>query len=817
MKKRILGAAAAFSVLCSVLSGTLLSAGDAFLHAKAAVSPFHDKLLNSTSLGDSSQRRALAEMGDVLYNEGYELAFIAGMLGNFACEGSFGLFESSNYSSGNEPAYLVYMDENWNYRSKYSGQNIVNKNLSEVYTMVCSLEKDNYKGKFGLGCAQWTGERTKNLLKKYMEIAGGSSSITMEQVTKAEGLFMVQEIKTDFKNVYSNWKTNNADNLNTRTAAGNAGRIVCTQYERPSDRLTKQYTRGRKAEDIYTICGGSNAADISDQELGIPYPRPDGSTLIQKGSKGSGVCWVQYALEKLGYATQYGDDGDFGTSTETVVKQFQAASGLGADGQVGAGTIQKIVERMQAIAPSLRPDTELGIPYPRPTGSPVLQKGSTGDDVRWVQYALEMLGYATQYGADGDFGSATESIVKQFQANNGLDADGKVGSATVNMIVSKIKSLTVPAADTELGIPYPRPTGSPVLQKGSKGDDVRWLQYALEKLGYTTPYGTDGDFGSATESIVKQFQTANGLDADGMAGPATIQKIVQRLKGNVPAETTVTKTTTKATTATTATKATTAATRATTAAIVTTTTAKAAIITTAKTTTTAAATTTTTAITTTTTTVTLPELSIPENAVILQPAEQYQIMPNHDNCLFSSSKPGVAVVSGRGIVTALTAGTAIISVINPDGDVVQLTVTVEPPLALEQEAVVLHPAEQYTIQPSKADCTFVSSDKSVAVVSPSGVVTALTVGTATISVISPGNETLELLVTVLDEDIIIGDCNGDGDIDVIDVVVLARFISEDPEIFISIEGRICADADRNGKLDNNDITKILRIIARLDD
>ncbi|MCQ2418008.1 MAG: peptidoglycan-binding protein [Oscillospiraceae bacterium] len=564
-----------------------------------------------------------------------------------------------------------------------------------------------------------------------------------------------------------------------------------------------------------------NGQNNTDTELGIPYPRPTGSPLIQKGSKGDGVRWVQYALQKLGYTTQYGVDGDFGSTTEAIVKQFQSANGLAADGLVGSGTITAIVAKLKGAGV----DSDLGIPYPRPTGSPLIQKDSKGDGVRWVQYALQKLGYTTQYGIDGDFGSTTEAIVKQFQAANGLAADGLVGSGTINAIVSRLKSIPPNTTDKELGIPYPRPSGSPLIQKGSKGDGVRWVQYALQSLGYTTQYGIDGDFGSSTEEIVKRFQSEYGLSADGQVGPATIQKIVQAIQNppvavtivTTKATTTVTKATTVSTKATTtATKATTVSTKATT------TTAKVTTVSTKATTTTAKTTTTTTtttagATTTTTTTVTLPELSIPENAVILQPAEQYQIMPNHDNCLFSSSKPGVAVVSGRGIVTALTAGTAIISVINPDGDVVQLTVTVEPPLALEQEAVVLHPAEQYTIQPSKADCTFVSSDKSVAVVSPSGVVTALTVGTATISVISPGNETLELLVTVLDEDIIIGDCNGDGDIDVIDVVVLARFISEDPEIFISIEGRICADADRNGKLDNNDITKILRIIARLDD
>ena len=53
-----------------------------------------------------------------------------------------------------------------------------------------------------------------------------------------------------------------------------------------------------------------------------------------------------------------------------------------------------------------------------------------------------------------------------------------------------------------------------ILRKGSKGNEVKILQEFLE-------ISADGIFGSGTERAVKKWQTANGLVADGIVGPAT--------------------------------------------------------------------------------------------------------------------------------------------------------------------------------------------------------------------------------------------------------------------------------------------------------
>lgn len=62
----------------------------------------------------------------------------------------------------------------------------------------------------------------------------------------------------------------------------------------------------------------------------------------------------------------------------------------------------------------------------------------------------------------------------------------------------------------------------PVLKKGMKGEYVTLLQTQLVNNGYSIgSYGIDGDFGSATQAAVKQFQRDNGLTVDGIVGSQT--------------------------------------------------------------------------------------------------------------------------------------------------------------------------------------------------------------------------------------------------------------------------------------------------------
>ena len=61
-----------------------------------------------------------------------------------------------------------------------------------------------------------------------------------------------------------------------------------------------------------------------------------------------------------------------------------------------------------------------------------LQKGDKSTQVLQMQLALQSLGYDLQ--ADGSFGSGTYTVVKKFQKDQGLTADGKAGNQTLQRL-----------------------------------------------------------------------------------------------------------------------------------------------------------------------------------------------------------------------------------------------------------------------------------------------------------------------------------------------------------------------------------------------
>lgn len=127
----------------------------------------------------------------------------------------------------------------------------------------------------------------------------------------------------------------------------------------------------------------------------------------------------------------------------------------------------------------------------------VYQKGSSGENVRSIQYMLRQRG--SNITADGDFGPATEAAVKSFQSAHHLSADGVVGANTWTALIV-------------------------TTQTGSKGDAVVALQRQLNAHG--SNLATDGDFGPATNSAVRSFQSAHGLSVDGVAGPNTWNALI---------------------------------------------------------------------------------------------------------------------------------------------------------------------------------------------------------------------------------------------------------------------------------------------------
>lgn len=144
----------------------------------------------------------------------------------------------------------------------------------------------------------------------------------------------------------------------------------------------------------------------------------------------------------------------------------------------------------------------------------LIQKGSKGNLVRIAQEKLLVKGYKLpKYGADGDFGTETETAVKELQADAKIAVDGIIGNDTWSVLNSDFVKPVVS---------YP----GYLIKKGQISEDVRKVQAKLIELGYSCgSCGADSIFGTNTYNAVIAFQKANGLSADGIVGRKTWEKL----------------------------------------------------------------------------------------------------------------------------------------------------------------------------------------------------------------------------------------------------------------------------------------------------
>ena len=78
--------------------------------------------------------------------------------------------------------------------------------------------------------------------------------------------------------------------------------------------------------------------------------------------------------------------------------------------------------------------------------------------------------------------------------------------------------------------PYSEPTRNLSLQSPyCTGDDVKWVQWCLVKLGYSLDI--DGIYGNDTHTQVANFQRDNGLTVDGICGAGTRSKLKEKVNG----------------------------------------------------------------------------------------------------------------------------------------------------------------------------------------------------------------------------------------------------------------------------------------------
>jgi tyrosinase len=145
---------------------------------------------------------------------------------------------------------------------------------------------------------------------------------------------------------------------------------------------------------------------------------------------------------------------------------------------------------------------------------------------------------------DSGRGPGAAECIAQFvgDVNNvPLDRDfvgrcGPQGPSEVQAFRGPAYGRVVPGTSFALQLQSSRFQGDPVLEQiadgrtslhvGSRGDAVRRVQEALRDLGYEV--AVDGAFGNQTAGIVRQFQQAEGLGADGVVGRNTLGRLDSR-------------------------------------------------------------------------------------------------------------------------------------------------------------------------------------------------------------------------------------------------------------------------------------------------
>ncbi|MEG0693098.1 MAG: peptidoglycan-binding protein [Oscillospiraceae bacterium] len=189
-----------------------------------------------------------------------------------------------------------------------------------------------------------------------------------------------------------------------------------------------------------TYNGVKRLSELSSEGLKleeITYLHP---TIIQEGSMGDPVKIVQYYLNIIAYFNQtiplIDMDGVFGPQTKDAVLAFQRFYGLTQDGIVGAETWNKMREIYNSILASLPEGYEgkRAEIYP----GYVLKKGFRDRNVEDLQRYLNVIAEYNpaipKIDPTGYFGDKTESAIKAFQQNYGLNVTGLVGPVTWNKI-----------------------------------------------------------------------------------------------------------------------------------------------------------------------------------------------------------------------------------------------------------------------------------------------------------------------------------------------------------------------------------------------
>ncbi|NJP37426.1 peptidoglycan-binding protein [Alkalicoccus luteus] len=226
------------------------------------------------------------------------------------------------------------------------------------------------------------------------------------------------------------------------------------------------------------------------------FSTADEGLVFEDGDEAPEIREMKLELTKLGFGTFPSDPSErFGPVTMGVVADFQSYFGLEADCQVDPETFERISE-------------EAGTYF---------QDFQEGEGIQEFKMMLTSLEYGSFPSSPSDrFGPVTTSVVKDFQADNGLVVNGLGDSVTMQTLHAMAEDVV---EGSSLELPY---------VNGDEGPAVRDLKLMLTKLGFGSfPADPSERYGPVTMSVVEDFQRYFGLSVNGITDQQTLNRVEQ--------------------------------------------------------------------------------------------------------------------------------------------------------------------------------------------------------------------------------------------------------------------------------------------------
>lgn len=214
---------------------------------------------------NEARRKTFRSVATALFDARYRPSFVAGILANVQSEGTTGQYEevSSAYN-------IRFVNENYiakdYYRTNLAGQTVMTcglQHIEEITTMIKQRTEPDFKvGNIyvgcGVGCIQWTADRTEKLLEQYRVQAGANANeITLAQAEEAENAMLLAELSSKFYRQHiKDWAIGCQNDFDSEAAAYAAGFKLCEKYvEAPSGATS----RATLSVDIYNVMMGNES------------------------------------------------------------------------------------------------------------------------------------------------------------------------------------------------------------------------------------------------------------------------------------------------------------------------------------------------------------------------------------------------------------------------------------------------------------------------------------------------------------------------------------------------------------------------------